>query len=108
MGAYLVRARARSNLSHAELTTMRTSLPGIAAFVLCLSAPALAQDTAAITRADTLRGSITPERVWWDVTFYDLHVAVSPADSSIRGWNGIGYGVVATAREMQIDLMAPL
>jgi aminopeptidase N len=87
---------------------MRTSLPGIAAFVLCLSAPALAQDTAAITRADTLRGSITPERVWWDVTFYDLHVAVSPADSSIRGWNGIGYRVVATAREMQIDLMTPL
>ncbi|HEX3234940.1 MAG TPA: M1 family metallopeptidase [Gemmatimonadales bacterium] len=87
---------------------MRTSLPGIAALVLCLSAPALAQDTAAITRADTLRGSITPERIWWDVTFYDLHVAVSPADSSIRGWNGIGYRVVAGAREMQVDLMTPL
>ena len=28
------------------------------------------------SRADTLRGSFTtPGRNWWDVTFYDLHVA---------------------------------
>ena len=40
---------------------------------------------AAYTHADTLRGSITPERAWWDVAFYDLHVAVDPADSSIAG-----------------------
>ena len=61
------------------------------------------------TRADTLRGTITPERAWWDVTFYDLHVAISPADSTIRGWNGITYRVVRPAtREMQIDLQVPL
>ncbi|MFL5493099.1 MAG: M1 family metallopeptidase [Gemmatimonadales bacterium] len=87
---------------------MPKSLPWIPALILCLSGPALAQDTAAVTHADTLRGSITPERLWWDVTFYDLHVAVSPSDSSIRGWNGIGYRVVAPAREMQVDLMTPL
>src|SRR5262245_34117787 len=46
---------------------------------LCLLTPgiggtdAVAQ-TRAYTRADTLRGSITPERAWWDVTFYDLHI----------------------------------
>ena len=61
------------------------------------------------TRADSLRGSLTsPERTWWDVTFYDLHVAVSPADSSIAGRNAITYRVVKPAREMQIDLQAPL
>lgn len=61
------------------------------------------------THADTLRGALTaPERTWWDVTFYDLHVAVSPADSSIRGSNGITYRVTAPAHEMQIDLMTPL
>ena len=60
------------------------------------------------TRADTLRGSITPERAWWDVTFYDLHVRVSPADSSLRGYNRIAYTVTAPSREMQIDLMTPL
>ena len=37
------------------------------------------------THADSLRGSITPERAWWDATFYDLHVRVSPKDSSISG-----------------------
>jgi aminopeptidase N len=61
------------------------------------------------TRADTLRGSwTTPERSWWDVEFYDLRVAISPSDSSIRGSNGITYRVLAPASEMQIDLMAPL
>jgi photosystem II stability/assembly factor-like uncharacterized protein len=60
------------------------------------------------THADTLRGTITPERAWWDVTFYDLHVAVNPADSSVHGWNGITYRVLQSAREMQIDLQVPL
>ena len=60
------------------------------------------------THADTLRGSNTPERAWWDVTFYDLHVRVSPSDSSIVGRNTITYTVAAPAREMQIDLQHPL
>ena len=61
------------------------------------------------TRADTLRGSFnTPGRAWWDVAFYDLHVAISPGDSSIRGYNGISYRVLQPPTEMQIDLMTPL
>ena len=61
------------------------------------------------SRADTLRGSYTtPGRSWWDVTFYDLHVAISPADSGVAGHNGITYRVLAPGREMQIDLMEPL
>jgi aminopeptidase N len=69
--------------------------------------PGLAQ-TRTFTRADTLRGSITPERAWWDVTFYDLHVRLDPSDSTIRGWNGITYRVSGKPREMQIDLQEPL
>ncbi|HEU4995487.1 MAG TPA: M1 family metallopeptidase [Gemmatimonadaceae bacterium] len=60
------------------------------------------------TRADTLRGSNGPARSWWDATFYDLHVAVSPTDSSIRGRNAITYRVLDAAREMQIDLQVPM
>ncbi|HET8654424.1 MAG TPA: M1 family metallopeptidase [Longimicrobiaceae bacterium] len=71
-------------------------------------ARASAQDTTTFTRADTLRGSITPERAWWDVAFYDLHLRVSPADSSIAGHNGITYRVLHPARVMQVDLMRPL
>jgi aminopeptidase N len=60
------------------------------------------------THADTLRGSNGPGRAWWDATFYDLHVAVSPADSSIRGWNAITYRALKPSAEMQIDLQVPL
>jgi aminopeptidase N len=70
---------------------------------------AAAQDSVSHSRADTLRGSFdTPGRNWWDVTFYDLHVAIDPADSSIRGSNGIAYRVIRPGRELQIDLMTPL
>jgi hypothetical protein len=60
------------------------------------------------THADTLRGSNTPERAWWDAAFYDLHVRVNPPDSSISGYNAITYRVLKPAREMQIDLQLPL
>src|SRR5262249_12094904 len=63
------------------------------------------------TRADTLRGSYTtPARAWWDVTFYDLHVTISPADSSVRGYNRISYRVLREPAilELQVDLMQPL
>src|ERR1041384_6228438 len=69
---------------------------------------ARAQDTLTFTHADTLRGSNTPERAWWDAAFYDLHVTISPKDSSIAGWNAITYRVLSPARDMQIDLQAPL
>jgi aminopeptidase N len=71
------------------------------------SRPAAAQ-THVFTHADTLRGTITAERAWWDVTFYDLHVRVRPGDSTISGTNRITYRVVGPAREMQIDLQVPL
>jgi aminopeptidase N len=71
---------------------------------------AAAQEDTAFSHADTLRGSVGPARAWWNVTFYDLHVAIQPADSSIRGWNGITYRVLESTsdREMQIDLQVPL
>ena len=64
--------------------------------------------TPVFTHADTIRGSNTPQRAWWDAAFYDLHVKVNPADSSIAGHNAITYRVLKPAREMQIDLQMPL
>src|SRR3954462_5540831 len=69
---------------------------------------ARAQDSTAFTHADSLRGSNGPARSWWDVTFYDLHVRVNPADSSIRGHNAITYRVTKPGAELQIDLQMPL
>ncbi len=72
---------------------------------LFLSLNALSQD---FTRADTLRGSITPERAWWDVTYYDLKVAVNPSEQTINGSNTITYNVLEPAKKMQIDLQSPM
>ncbi len=82
----------------------------LAFFLLLLLVNALVaqQPTTGFTHADTLRGTVTPERAWWDVAFYDLAVTVRPADSSIVGSNRISYRVVGVAREMQLDLQPPL
>jgi aminopeptidase N len=60
------------------------------------------------TRQDTLRGSITPERAWWDLTYYHLDIAVNPYDSSLWGTNTVSYRVLKPAVTMQIDLQEPL
>lgn len=67
-----------------------------------------AQQPKVFTHADTLRGTVTPERAWWDVAFYNLDVRIHPADSSIVGRNVISYRVVAPAKAMQLDLQRPL
>ncbi|GAB3539432.1 M1 family metallopeptidase [Pontibacter brevis] len=64
--------------------------------------------TPEFTRQDTLRGSITPERAWWDLTYYHLDVEVNPADSTICGRNTIQYKVLAPQQQMQIDLQPPM
>ncbi|MHB8839725.1 MAG: M1 family metallopeptidase [Gemmatimonadaceae bacterium] len=85
----------------------RHALFAILALAACQTVSA--QGARAYTRADTLRGSFnTPQRSWWDVTFYDLHVAINPPDSSIRGYTGITYRVVKPAQELQVDLQVPL
>jgi aminopeptidase N len=87
---------------------MKTHLALLLAFAVTASA-ARAQGDRPFTHADSLRGSTTsPARTWWDVTFYDLHVAVSPSDSSLRGYNGITYRVLKPAQVLQVDLMVPL
>ena len=59
-------------------------------------------------RQDTLRGTITPEREWWDLTYYHLDVKVEPEKKFISGSNTIHYRVLENKDRMQIDLQAPL
>ena len=61
-----------------------------------------------LSRQDTLRGSITPERIWWDLTYYHLKVQVNPEKRYISGENTIKYNVLSANQTMQIDLQAPL
>lgn len=60
------------------------------------------------TRQDTLRGTITKERIWWDLSYYHLNVIVDPSDSSLKGQNTIRYKVLLPSQLMQIDLQEPM
>jgi aminopeptidase N len=60
------------------------------------------------THQDTLRGSITTERSWWDLNYYHLNISINPEDSTISGTNSIYYTVLEKYQVMQIDLQSPL
>lgn len=62
------------------------------------------------THADTLRGSNTAERAWWDVLHYDISVKPDYANKSIEGKTTITYKVIKNngREKMQIDLQEPL
>jgi aminopeptidase N len=60
------------------------------------------------SKQDTLRGSITPERVWWDLLHYNLDFKVSPSSKSIEGSNLIRYEVLSKNQLIQIDLQPPM
>ncbi len=56
------------------------------------------------TRADSLRGMLTPLRTCYDVTYYHLDITVDTTTQSIRGTNSIYFSVVEPFSTMQIDL----
>ena len=68
----------------------------------------LSKSNVVFTRQDTLRGSITKERIWWDVKNYHLDIKVNPLDSTITGSNTIQYKVLNEYNKMQIDLQNPM
>ncbi len=68
----------------------------------------LMEDKLLPTRQDTLRGSITPEREWWDLTYYHLDIKVEPDKKFISGSNIVGYKVLKSNKMMQIDLQEPM
>ena len=98
------RAREAGRLRHVlriRTKPMRRIALALGLIALVSTAPvhsaAAQRRRAEFTHADTLRGSNGPGRSWWDASFYDLHVAVSPTDSSIRGYNAITYRVLKPA-----------
>ena len=60
------------------------------------------------TRQDTLRGSITPERAWWDVVCYKIAFNVDYANKYIEGKTEIDFKVSKPGKRMQIDLQKPM
>ena len=68
----------------------------------------LMEDKLKPTRQDSLRGSVTPEREWWDLTYYHLDIKVEPDKKHISGSNTVGYRVLKSNKTMQIDLQEPM
>jgi aminopeptidase N len=61
-----------------------------------------------VTRQETLRGSVTPEREWWDVLHYHLQVEFLLETRRLRGSNTITFKTLKPGNKMQIDLQPPL
>lgn len=57
------------------------------------------------TKADTLRGMLTPLRTCYDVTYYNLDIKVDPETKTVSGNNTIQFKVVTDFDKMQIDLV---
>ncbi len=62
----------------------------------------------AFTHADTLRGSIGPDRAWWNVVYYDVTVKPDIPKRTIEGVTAIAFVAVAEGHRMQVDLQQPL
>ena len=86
------------------------------------------QSTITDHQQSILRGTITPERAWWDLTHYNLTIVVDPATKSISGVNTMSYIVLtekaltektltekvlpeqkpSAKKRLQIELQAPM
>ncbi len=73
-----------------------------------LAQTSLFDHTNKFTKQDSLRGSITPERIWWNLTYYHLDISVNPDKKFINGKNTVQYKVLKPHNVLQIDLQTPL
>jgi len=59
-------------------------------------------------RKDSLRGSITKERAWWDLLHYNIDLSYDIDKKFISGQNTIRYRVIEKDSELHIDLQEPM
>jgi aminopeptidase N len=77
-------------------------------FILLIGIAFLSFAQKEFTHQDTLRGTITAERAWWDITYYHLSVDVNIKKKTISGSNKIQYKVLEQNNTLQIELQQPL
>ncbi|MGR3808908.1 M1 family metallopeptidase [Jiulongibacter sp. NS-SX5] len=73
-------------------------------FTLYISSQAFGQYTV----DDSLMGSLTPERVWWDLKYYELDVEVDIENKFFKGTNVVLFKALESGNTMQIDLQPPM
>src|SRR4249920_2781217 len=78
-------------------------------FIFCFSCLFISiSEAQKFNRQDTLRGTITPERAWWDVLRYDIQVTPDFDTKTISGSVDITVKILSQGSAMQIDLQSPL
>lgn len=90
-----------------NLTFMKTFRKNLAIFLL-MGTISLSYAQQRFSKEDSLRGTVTLERKWWDATYYHLSVAVDPEKRHLNGNVIINYKVLNPYSVMQIDLQPPL
>ena len=60
------------------------------------------------TRMDSLRGTITPERSWWDLTYYHLKMNVDIDKRYLSGSNTVQYKVLKEHQILQLEMQEPM
>jgi aminopeptidase N len=87
----------------------KVTVVAIAVFLLIqIGASYVFAQTQNATRQETLRGSVTPEREWWDLLHYHLKVEFLPETRRLKGSNTITFKTLKAGSKMQIDLQPPL
>ena len=56
------------------------------------------------TNSDSIRGALRPERICFDVNFYDLEIDIDPEKRRISGQNDIYFKCLKESKTIQIDL----
>ena len=72
------------------------------------SAQLLTPEKPTYNHADSLRGSVGPERAWWNLLHYDLQVTPDYANKTLKGENAIRFQALTDGEVMQIDLQEPM
>ena len=84
------------------------------AFCICFfcylsgQAQLLTPEKETYSHADSLRGSVGPERAWWNLLKYELSVEPDFAGRSLKGSNAVTFAATSDGQSMQIDLQEPM
>ncbi|MFN5423291.1 MAG: M1 family metallopeptidase [bacterium] len=77
-------------------------------FIVIQSNAQLTTQAVSYSRADTLRGSLLPERIWWDVLHYNIEIEPNYKEKTIKGKVALRFKAVDSGNVMQIDLQSPM
>lgn len=99
-----VRTWSLMNVRH----TTQALLLGLLLLGNLFAQPVKAESNISAEEQSLLRGSVTPERAWWDLMHYELHVAVDIEAKRFTGKNTLSYRVLSESKDLQIELQPPM